>query len=55
MGDFPDTSYQVVTIKAKHKSLVPDAQHLRCEVGSQSEDKIWGMEEVRASHLGSIC
>lgn len=55
VGDFPDTSHQVVTIKAKHKSLVPGAQHLRCEVGSQSEDKIWGMEEVRASHLGSIC
>lgn len=48
-----DTSHQVVTIKAKHKPLVPGAQHLGCEVGSQSEARLWGMEEVRASHLGS--
>lgn len=54
MGDFPDTTHQVVAIKAKHKSLVPGAQHLGYEVGTQSENRIWGMEEVRASHLGSI-
>ena len=54
VGDFPGTTHQVVTIKAKHKSLVPGTQHWGYEVGTQSEDRIWGMEEVRASHLGSI-
>lgn len=32
LGDFPDPSHLVVTVKSNHKSLVPGAEHLGCEV-----------------------